>query len=54
MARGLPYDSDGGRAWAGAITALMTGRAYRTSARIAEVDGAVRGLRAERATRCSA
>jgi ribonucleoside-diphosphate reductase alpha chain len=39
MARGLPYDSDGGRAWAGAITALMTGHAYRTSARIAEVQG---------------
>ncbi|MGZ5212772.1 MAG: vitamin B12-dependent ribonucleotide reductase, partial [Actinomycetota bacterium] len=39
MARGLPYDSDGGRAWAGAITALMTGEAYRTSARIAEAMG---------------
>jgi ribonucleoside-diphosphate reductase alpha chain len=39
MARGLPYDSDAGRAWAGAITALMTGQAYRTSARIAEVIG---------------
>jgi ribonucleoside-diphosphate reductase alpha chain len=39
MARGLPYDSDAGRAWAGAITALMTGHAYRTSARIAEVMG---------------
>jgi ribonucleoside-diphosphate reductase alpha chain len=36
MARGLPYDSDGGRAWAGAITAIMTGHAYRTSAKIAE------------------
>src|SRR5205823_785084 len=36
MARGLPYDSDGGRAWAGAVTALMTGHAYRTSAKIAE------------------
>jgi ribonucleoside-diphosphate reductase alpha chain len=35
MARGLPYDSAGGRAWAGAITALMTGWAYRTSAVIA-------------------
>src|SRR6184192_1531844 len=35
MARGLPYDSDAGRAWAGAITALMTGHAYRTSAKIA-------------------
>ncbi len=39
MARGLPYDSDSGRAWAGAITALMTGQAYRTSARIAEAIG---------------
>jgi ribonucleoside-diphosphate reductase alpha chain len=39
MARGLPYDSDGGRAWAGAITALMTGWAYRTSAKIADVTG---------------
>jgi ribonucleoside-diphosphate reductase alpha chain len=39
MARGLPYDSHAGRAWAGAITALMTGQAYRTSARIAEALG---------------
>ena len=35
MAQGLPYDSDAGRAWAGAITALMTGHAYATSARTA-------------------
>jgi ribonucleoside-diphosphate reductase alpha chain len=35
MALGLPYDSDQGRAWAGAITALMTGHAYATSARTA-------------------
>ncbi|HWF14562.1 MAG TPA: vitamin B12-dependent ribonucleotide reductase, partial [Acidimicrobiales bacterium] len=35
MAEGLPYDSDAGRAWAGAITALLTGHAYATSARIA-------------------
>ncbi len=44
MARGLPYDSDGGRAWAGAITALMTGWAYRTSARIAEITGPFAGF----------
>ncbi len=44
MARGLPYDSDGGRAWAGAITALMTGQAYRTSARIAETMGTFDGF----------
>jgi ribonucleoside-diphosphate reductase alpha chain len=35
MARGLPYDSAEGRAWAGAITSLMTGHAYATSARTA-------------------
>jgi ribonucleoside-diphosphate reductase alpha chain len=35
MASSLPYDSDGGRQWAGAITALMTGHAYATSARTA-------------------
>ena len=35
MALGLPYDSEEGRAWAGAITALMTGHAYATSARTA-------------------
>jgi len=35
MARGLPYDSDEGRAYAAAITALLTGRAYRKSAEIA-------------------
>jgi ribonucleoside-diphosphate reductase alpha chain len=39
MALGKAYDSDGGRAWAGSITALMTGHAYRTSARIAQVTG---------------
>src|SRR6187397_1432768 len=35
MARGLPYDSDEGRAYAAAVTALMTGRAYRKSSEIA-------------------
>jgi ribonucleoside-diphosphate reductase alpha chain len=35
MARGLPYDSDEGRAYAAAITSLMTGRAYRKSAEVA-------------------
>jgi ribonucleotide reductase alpha subunit len=43
MAQGQPYDSDGGRAWAGAITALMTGHAYRTSARVAQVMGPFAG-----------
>ena len=35
MSRGLPYDSDEGRAFAAAVTALMTGRAYCKSAEIA-------------------
>jgi ribonucleoside-diphosphate reductase alpha chain len=35
MSNGMPYDSDSGRATAAAITALMTGRAYRESARVA-------------------
>lgn len=35
MSLGLPYDSDAGRAYAAALTALMTGYAYATSARIA-------------------
>jgi ribonucleoside-diphosphate reductase alpha chain len=34
MARGLPYDSDAGRDYAAALTALMTGEAYAQSARI--------------------
>jgi ribonucleoside-diphosphate reductase alpha chain len=43
MALGKAYDSDGGRSWAGSITALMTGHAYRTSARIAQVTGPFAG-----------
>ena len=35
MSYGLPYDSPAARAWCGAITSLMTGWAYRTSAVIA-------------------
>jgi len=36
MSMALPYDSDGGRDFCGAITALMTGESYAQSARIAE------------------
>jgi ribonucleoside-diphosphate reductase alpha chain len=39
MDRGLAYDSDEGRAYAAAITALMTGEAYAQSARVAGVVG---------------
>ncbi|MCQ8193707.1 vitamin B12-dependent ribonucleotide reductase [Streptomyces rugosispiralis] len=39
MATGHAYDSDGGRALAGAITSLMTGTSYKRSAEIAAVVG---------------
>jgi ribonucleoside-diphosphate reductase alpha chain len=45
MARGLPYDSEEGRAYAAAITALMTGRAYRKSAEIASRMGPFAGYK---------
>jgi ribonucleoside-diphosphate reductase alpha chain len=43
MASGLPYDSNGGRSVAAAITSLMTGTAYRRSAELAGVVGAYDG-----------
>ena len=36
MSLGLPYDSDGGRDFAGALTAILSGQAYLQSAQIAE------------------
>ena len=48
MATGHAYDSDDGRAIAGAITSLMTGTAYRRSAELAQIVGPVRRLRAQR------
>jgi ribonucleoside-diphosphate reductase alpha chain len=39
MSMGIPYDSDQGRAWAAAVTAIMCGQSYLTSARIAEAVG---------------
>jgi len=44
MARGLGYDTAEGRAWAGAITALMTGHAYATSAKLARRVGPFAGF----------
>ena len=43
MARGMPYDSDEGRAYSAAVTALMTGRAYRKSSEIARRMGPFAG-----------
>ncbi|MDP2292777.1 MAG: vitamin B12-dependent ribonucleotide reductase, partial [Actinomycetota bacterium] len=44
MALGLPYDSEEGRAWAAALTSLMTGHAYATSARTASRMGSFAGF----------
>ncbi len=48
MSMALPYDSDGGRDMAGAVTALMCGEAYAQSARIAERLGPFAGYAANR------
>ena len=45
MSYGLPYDSNEGRALAGAITAIMTGHSYVQSANIADVMGTFKGYR---------
>ncbi|MBM3871325.1 MAG: vitamin B12-dependent ribonucleotide reductase [Verrucomicrobia bacterium] len=45
MSYGLPYDSNEGRALAGAITAIMTGHAYEQSAELAAQMGAFKGYR---------
>jgi ribonucleoside-diphosphate reductase alpha chain len=48
MSRGLAYDSDAGRDYAGAITAVLTGQAYVESARIAEKMGPFNGYEKNR------
>ena len=47
MSMGIPYDSDAGRAIAGAITALLTGVSYATSAEMAGELGAFPGYAEE-------
>jgi ribonucleoside-diphosphate reductase alpha chain len=44
MALGLPYESDSGRAFAAAVTAILGGQAYLTSARIAQAIGCCAGF----------
>ena len=44
MALGLAYDSEEGRAWAAALTSVMTGHSYATSARIASRMGPFSGF----------
>ena len=48
MAKGLAYDSDEGRALAGALTAIMTGAGYRKSAQIARNTGPFEGYAANK------
>lgn len=48
MARGLPYDSEEGRAIAAAITALMTGHSYAVSAKLARRVGPFAGFNKDR------
>src|SRR5205823_9664626 len=48
MAMGIPYDSDAGRAMAGAVTALLTGTSYATSAEMAAELGAFPGYEKNR------
>jgi ribonucleoside-diphosphate reductase alpha chain len=48
MANGVAYDSDAGRGTAAAITALMTGRAYRRSSEIAATIGPYAGYAVNR------
>ncbi|HJL89091.1 MAG TPA: vitamin B12-dependent ribonucleotide reductase [Acidimicrobiales bacterium] len=48
MALGMPYDSDDGRAVAAAVTSLMTGLAYRASARLADRMGPFAGYETNR------
>jgi ribonucleoside-diphosphate reductase alpha chain len=50
MSYGLPYDSNEGRALAGAITSIMTGHSYEQSAEMAGVMGAFSGYRDGRCT----
>jgi ribonucleoside-diphosphate reductase alpha chain len=44
MSLGLPYDSDAGRAYAAAVTALMSGEGYLQSSRVAAATGAFAGF----------
>src|SRR5262249_13061230 len=48
MTSGIPYDSDAGRSICGALTAIMTGVSYATSAEMAEKLGAFPGYRKNR------
>ncbi len=48
MLKGIPYDSDTGRSWAGALTAIMCGEGYAQSAREAKITGPFAGFEKNR------
>ena len=48
MSMGLPYDSDAGRAFAGAITAILSGQAYKISSAVAADRGSFKGYQNNR------
>lgn len=50
MRKGIPYDSDEGRAWASGLTALMTGVAYLTSSEMARAKGTFAGFSKNRSS----
>ena len=52
MLRGLAYDSDEARAFTGAMTAIMTGESYATSAEMAQLLGPSRNTPRTRRTCC--
>ena len=53
MSSGIPYDSDAGRAICGALTAIMTGVAYATSAEMAASSAPSRATRRTASTCCA-
>jgi ribonucleoside-diphosphate reductase alpha chain len=53
MSYGLPYDSNEGRALAGAVTSIMTGHSYEQSAEISSVMGPFKGYRDARCSHVS-
>ena len=52
MVSGIAYDSEEARAIAGAITAIMNGVAYKTSAEMATFLGAFPGMKRTKSTCC--
>ncbi len=50
MRKGIPYDSESGRAWASTLTAILCGHAYGVSAEMASVLGPFQGFKKNRSS----